>query len=229
MSLPVQLLLADNEKKSSDALKKDLEQQGFIVQHVRDGLVALDLATRNRYDFLVVEAALPHLDGLGLITRLRNVQIRTPIMMISNRGAVQDRVAGLDAGADDYLPKPFAMAELLARLYALARRAGQASYTGRLHLSDLTVDMVTRQAWRAGNSLDLQTKEFDLLTCLMRNAGNVLSRPTLLKHVWRIDFDPRTNVVEARLSRLRKKVDPPGLTPLIHTVAGAGYVIRERP
>jgi len=187
------------------------------------------MAVTEPYDAAIIDVMLPKLDGLSVIERMRKEKVNTPVIILSAKGSVDDRVKGLQAGGDDYLPKPFAFSELLARVQALIRRAGGLSEPTRLTVGDLTMNLLNREVTRAGQKIELQRLEFALLEYLMRNAGRVVSKTMIMEHVWDYNFDPQTNVVEARICRLRDKIDREFSTKLIHTIRGAGYVVRENP
>jgi two-component system OmpR family response regulator len=184
------------------------------------------MATSGAYDALIVDRMLPGMDGLAVVAALRSAEIRTPVLILSALGAVDDRVKGLRAGGDDYLVKPFAFAELLARIEALLRRGGSATTTTRLKLADLELDLLARTVTRGGRELELLPREFRLLEFLMRHAGQVVTRTMLLEKVWDYHFDPQTNVIDVHVSRLRQKIDKGYAKPLLHTVRGAGYCLR---
>jgi two-component system OmpR family response regulator len=196
------------------------------VDHAGSGGAGLEMASREAYDAAVVDVMLPGLDGLGLIEELRRRRIGMPVLILSAKRSVDDRVRGLRAGGDDYLTKPFAFEELLARVQALIRRSTGATEPTRLVVGDLTLDLVSRRAERAGRPLTLRPREFALLEYLMRNAGRVVSKAMILSHVFDYSFDPRTNVVDVLVHRLREKVDKGFDSPMIHTVRGMGYVLR---
>jgi DNA-binding response OmpR family regulator len=219
-------LLVEDDRKIASFLAQGLRQAGWAVEHVRTGEDALDLAVAERFDAAVVDVMLPGLDGLSLIEQLRRRQVAVPVLILSAKRTVDDRVRGLQAGGDDYLTKPFAFSELLARLHALLRRASGAGETTRLSVGGLTLDLLTRRVTRDGRALDLQPREFALLEYLMRNAGRPVSKALILEHVWGYAFDPQTNVVEVLLSRLRTKVDGDAPDRMIHTIRGVGYVLR---
>lgn len=223
----MRLLLVEDDEKIASFVRKGLEAEGFAVDHAADGDAGLDLALVEPYDAAVVDVMLPKRDGLQLIRSLRRRNMRTPILVLSARDTVENRVRGLQSGADDYLVKPFAFSELLARLQALMRRASGAVEPDRLTVGDLSLDRLTREVHRGGERIDLQPLEFSLLAYLMRNAGRVVSKTMIMEHVWNYHFDPQTNVVEARICRLRDKIDRGAGRKLIHTVRGAGYVLRE--
>ncbi len=209
-------------------ISKGLKQEGCSVEHAVDGAEGLQRALDGAYDAAVVDVMLPKLDGLSLIRELRERNIITPVLVLSAKATVDDRVKGLQAGGDDYLVKPFAFSELVARLQALTRRAGSASEPTVLTVGDLKIDMVRKKALRGGEEIELQMKEFALLEYLVRNAGRVVSKTMIMEHVWDYNFDPQSNIVEARLCRLRDKIDRPFAKKLIHTIRGLGYVLEER-
>jgi two-component system OmpR family response regulator len=192
-----------------------------------DGNAGLDLALTEPYDAAIVDIMLPGMDGLSLIGRLRREKVMTPVIILSAKGSIDDRVKGLQTGGDDYLSKPFAFSELLARIQALIRRASGTKEPTRLSCGDLTIDLITREVRRGGEKIDLQPLEYSLLEYLMRNAGRVVSKTMIMEHVWDYHFDPQTNVVEARICRLRDKVDKDHKGKMIHTVRGVGYVLRQ--
>ena len=225
----MRILLVEDDRSTAAFVVKGLRQEGFVVDHAADGEEGLACAAAAEYDAAVVDIMLPKLDGLTLIARLRDRGIRMPVLVLSARSSVDDRVKGLQAGGDDYLVKPFAFSELVARLHAQTRRSGMQAAPTMLAVGDLTFDLVRRRAARGGTTLDLQPKEAALLEYLMRNAGRVISKTMIMEHVWDCNFDPQTNVVETRICRLREKVDGPFPLPLIHTVRGVGYVMEERP
>lgn len=223
----MRLLLVEDDQKIASFVKKGFKAEGFAVDHAADGMAGLDLALSEPYDAAVIDIMLPKLDGLSLIGRLRRQKVMTPVIILSAKGAIDDRVKGLQIGGDDYLSKPFAFSELLARVQALIRRASGATEPTRLACGDLTIDMLSREVRRDGKKIDLQPLEYSLLEYLMRNAGRVVSKTMIMEHVWDYHFDPQTNVVEARICRLREKIDK-GFDPkMIHTVRGVGYVLRE--
>jgi two-component system OmpR family response regulator len=204
-----------------------LKAEGYAVDHVDDGENGLHLALTQPYDAAIIDIMLPRLDGLSLIGKMRKEKIRTPVLTLSAKGSVEDRVKGLQTGSDDYLTKPFAFSELLARVQALIRRAGGLAEPTTLHVADLSMNLITREVMRAGKNVELQPIEFSLLEYLMRNAGRVVSKTMIMEHVWNYNFDPQTNVVEARICRLRDKIDRDPEKSLIHTVRGVGYVLKE--
>ncbi len=222
----MRILVAEDDRVIADFVARGLREAGFAVDVAATGTEGLRKALAGGYDAAVIDVMLPELDGLALIEQLRARRIQTPVLILSARHTVDDRVKGLQAGGDDYLTKPFAFAELLARLQALLRRAGGAPEPTRLALGDLTLDLLSRKVERAGRTLDLRPREFALLEYLMRHAGRVLSKTMILSHVWGYSFDPGTNVVDVLVSRLRDKVDEGFGSKLIHTVRGAGYVLK---
>jgi two-component system, OmpR family, response regulator len=223
----MRLLLVEDDLKIAAFVIKGLKAAGFVVDHAADGRQGLDLGLCEHYDGIIVDLMLPELDGLSVIEQLRKARIKTPVIILSAKDSVDDRVKGLQTGSDDYLPKPFAFAELLARVQALLRRSGGAVESNRLTLGDLSLDLVTREVVRAGRRIDLQPLEYSLLAYLMRNAGKVVSKTMIMEHVWHYNFDPQTNVVEARICRLRDKIDRGFDNKLLQTVRGVGYVLRQ--
>ena len=223
----MRLLLVEDDVKIASFIIKGLRSAGYAVDHALDGETGLDLALSEPYDGVVIDIMLPKRDGLSLIRHLREQKVNTPALILSAKGSVDDRVKGLETGADDYLTKPFAFSELLARVQALIRRAGGISDPTRLTVSDLSVNILTREVIREGKHIMLQPLEFSLLEYLMRHAGRIVSKTMIMEHVWDYHFDPQTNVVEARISRLRDKIDKGFEKKLIHTVRGVGYVLKE--
>lgn len=223
----MRLLLIEDDRKIASFVIKGLEAAGFAVDHAADGVRGLDLGLTEPYDVIIVDLMLPKLDGLSVIENLRNQKISTPVIILSAKDSVDDRVKGLQTGSDDYLPKPFAFAELLARVQALMRRSSGQSEPTHLEVHDLRLDLITREVTRSGQRVDLQPLEYSLLAYLMRNAGKVVSKTMIMEHVWHYNFDPQTNVVEARICRLRDKIDKGFGSNLIHTVRGVGYVLRQ--
>jgi len=222
-------LIIEDDSTIADFVVRGLKEAGFVVDHAADGVEGLDLARTAAYDVIIVDLMLPGLDGMTIIQALRRDGLRTPVLILSARQAVNDRVSGLEIGGDDYLTKPFAFPELLARVQALIRRAGGATAppAGELIVGDLTLDLLSRKATRNGRPLEpLRPREFALLEYLMRNAGRVVSKTMILSHVWDYSFDPRTNVVDVLVFRLREKIDKGFETKMIHTVRGMGYVLR---
>lgn len=222
----MRLLVVEDDRQIAEFVCQGLREAGYAVDHAADGDAAFALAATTPYDAAVVDVMLPRRDGLSLIEALRRRGVATPCLILSAKRTVDDRVRGLERGGDDYLTKPFAFAELLARLQALIRRSTGATEPTRLTAGPLTLDLLTREATRAGAPLDLQPREFALLEYLMRNAGRPVSKTAILQHVWDFDFDPQTNVVEVLVHRLRQKVDHGFAPRLIHTLRGVGYVLR---
>ena len=225
----MRVLVIEDDADVAAYIVKALTEAGYNPSHADNGKDGLVMATTDEFDVLVVDRMLPGPDGLAIIRTLRASDDQTPALILSALAEVDDRVKGLKAGGDDYLTKPFAAAELLARLEALTRRASSTGTTAETMLSvaDLEMDLLARTVSRAGRTIDLQPREFRLLECLMRNAGSVVTRTMLLENVWDYHFDPQTNVIDVHVSRLRQKVDKEFDTALIHTVRGAGYVLRD--
>ncbi len=223
----MRLLLVEDDDKIADFILKGLKSAGYAVDRADNGEDGLHLALTEPYDTAVIDIMLPKLDGLSLIRGMRHRKVNTPVIILSARDAVDDRVKGLQAGGDDYLTKPFAFSELLARIHALLRRASGAAEPTRLQVGEVAMDLLSREVTRAGRKIDLQPLEFSLLEYLARNAGRVVSKTMIMEHVWDYNFDPQTNVVEARICRLRDKIDRGFEKKLIHTVRGVGYVLRE--
>jgi two-component system OmpR family response regulator len=222
----MRVLVAEDDPKIASFVVKGLKQSGFAVDHCPDGDDAHTMASTIPYDAAVVDVMLPSLDGLTLVQRLRKQGVRIPVIFLSAKAAVADRIAGLQAGGDDYLTKPFAFSELLARVQALIRRATQVVEPTRLEVGDLRLDLLTREATRAGQKIELQPREYALLEYLMRHAGRVVTKTMILEHVYDFSFDPQTNVVDVLVSRLRQKVDREFPTKMIHTIRGVGYVLK---
>ena len=224
----MRILLVEDDSKIASFILKGLKASGYAIDLAEDGERGLHMALTEPYDAAIIDLMLPKLDGLSIIERMRKEKIRTPVMILSAKGDVEDRVRGLQAGSDDYLVKPFAFSELLARVQALIRRASGMSEPTSLHVSDLTMNLVTREVRREDRIIELQPIEFSLLEFLMRNAGRIVSKTMIMEHVWDYNFDPQTNVVESRICRLRDKVDRNWDKKLIHTVRGVGYVLKEK-
>ena len=222
----MKLLLIEDDQVIANFIKKGMLEAGFSVDHTNDGQAGLAAALQENYDIAIVDIMLPKLDGLSLISRIREKKINIPIIILSAKRTVDDRINGLQHGGDDYLTKPFSFSELLARVEALLRRASNVVEPSTLEIEDLQLDLLSRTAKRAGKKIDLQPKEFALLEYLVRNTGRVLSKTMIMERVWNYDFDPGTNVVEARISKLREKVDKGHEVSLIHTVRGLGYVLK---
>ena len=222
----MRVLVAEDDSVIADFVAQGLREAGFVVDVAATGPDGLRKAVDGSYDAAAIDVMLPGLDGLALIEQLRAKKVQTPVLILSARHTVDDRVKGLQAGGDDYLTKPFAFAELLARVQALLRRAGGTPEVTRLVAGDLSLDLLSRKVERAGRTLDLRPREFALLEYLMRHPGRVLSKTMILSQVWGYSFDPGTNVVDVLVSRLRDKVDEGFATRLIQTVRGAGYVLK---
>lgn len=222
----MKILVVEDDRETATYLTKGLNESGYTVDCASDGREGLFLATGGDYNAMILDRMLPGIDGLSLLGALRGAEIRTPALILSALGSVDDRVKGLRAGGDDYLVKPFAFSELLARLEALLRRGAGAATATRLRVGDLELDLLTRSVRRSGKAIDVLPREFRLLEYLMRNAGHVVTRTMLLEHVWDYHFDPQTNVIDVHVSRLRQKIDKGFDHPLLHTVRGAGYCLR---
>lgn len=223
----MRILIVEDDHKIASFIQKGLKQAGYAVDHVADGESALEMVLVNPYDAAVVDIMLPRLDGLSLIEEMRQQNIHTPVIILSARRSVDDRIRGLKAGGDDYLTKPFSFSELLVRVQALLRRAGMTSSPVKFTAGDLTVDLLTREVFRGERKIELQPREFSLLEYLLRNKGHVLSKTMIMEHVWDYHFDPQTNVVDVLVSRLRSKIDRPFDKKLLHTVRGVGYVLKD--
>jgi two-component system, OmpR family, response regulator len=223
----MRLLIVEDDDRAARYLVRGLSESGHVVDRATDGEAGLALAAEGIYDALVVDRRLPVMDGLTLVRRLRQRDTATPILMLSAIGSAPDRVEGMQAGCDDYLAKPYAFAEVLARLEALVRRADRARRLAVLRVGDLELDTMARRATRDEREIRLQHREYLLLEHLMRHAGQVVTRSMLLEAVWDYDFEPRGNIVDMHVHRLRQKIDQGFAHPLIHTVLGAGYMIRE--
>jgi two-component system, OmpR family, response regulator len=219
-------LLVEDDATIADFVGRGLREAGFVVDHAADGEAGLARAIEATYDAAIVDLMLPQRDGLSLIEELRRRGVATPVLILSARRSVDDRVRGLQTGGDDYLTKPFAFAELLARVQALVRRASRAPEPTTLTVEDLTLDLLSRKVTRGGKPIDLRPREFSLLEYLMRNVGKVVSKTMILSHVWEYNFDPQTNIVDVLVSRLREKIDRPFDKKLLSTVRGVGYVLR---
>jgi two-component system OmpR family response regulator len=225
----MKVLLIEDDQETSAYVARGLREQGHVVDLAATGRDGLFLATEGGHDVLIVDRMLPGLDGIGLVQALRGTGVKAPVLFLTALGGVGDRVRGLDAGGDDYLVKPFAFAELLARVNALARRPPLSDIPTMLQAGDLEMDLLGRTVTRGGRTIDLQPREFQLLAFLMRNADRVVTRTMLLEAVWDFHFDPKTNIVESHISRLRSKLSQYGGAELIHTVRGSGYALRAPP
>jgi two-component system OmpR family response regulator len=222
----VRVLLIEDDLKIASFVLKGLKEAGFAADHSADGEDGLHLALNEPYDAAIIDIMLPKLDGLTLIDELRRKKINTPVIILSAKRTVDDRIKGLQTGSDDYLTKPFSFSELLARVQALIRRASGASEATGLTVGDLSMNLLTREVKRGGRKIELQPREFTLLEYLMRNKGRVVSRTMILEHVWDYSFDPQTDVVNVLVCRLRDKVDRDFEQKIIHTIRGVGYVLR---
>ena len=222
----MRILVIEDEAKVASFIRRGLEAEGYRVDIAPDGEVGLTRAFDHEYDLIVLDVMLPKRDGLDVLREMRKHKLRVPVLMLTARDTVADKVAGLDRGADDYLTKPFAFEELLARMRALLRRGGPLS-PSTLSVANLKLDLVSRQVTRAGTRIALTAKEFALLEFFLRHPGRVLSRALIAQHVWGVDFDTFTNVIDVYVNYLRKKIDAGFPTKLIHTVRGVGYVIKE--
>ena len=222
----MRLLVVEDDRETRDYLLKGLKESGHVADHAADGEDGYALARDGGYEVMVVDRMLPKLDGLAMVERLRAEGVPTPVLFLSALGRVDDRVNGLRAGGDDYLVKPYAFAELLARVEALGRRRAPASAETVLRVGELKMDLLARMVTRGGARIELQPREFSLLEYLMRHAEHVVTRTMLLENVWEYHFDPQTNVIDVHISRLRAKIDKGFEAPLLHTVRGAGYSIR---
>jgi two-component system OmpR family response regulator len=227
--MTMRILLIEDDSETADYIAQGLRQSGHAVNRASHGHQGLVMATEETYDVVVVDRMLPGIDGLGLVTTLRKAGVKTAVLFLTALGGIDDRVEGLEAGGDDYLTKPFAFSELLARLNALARRPPLAADATVMRVGDLEIDVVRRRVMRGGNVVNLQPREFRLLEYLMRNAGRMVTRTMLLQNVWEFNFDPKTKVVETHISRLRAKIDQRADKQLVHTVRGSGYILSESP
>jgi len=225
----MRVLLIEDDEGIVSFVMKGLKEAGFAIDHAGNGEDGLHLALVEPYDVIIVDLMLPKIDGLTVISNLREKKPTVPVMILSAKRSVDDRVKGLQTGSDDYLTKPFAFSELLARVHALIRRSTGMSKPTRMEVGDLSMDLLSREVFRSGRKIELQPREFALLEYLMRNAGRVVSKTMIMEHVWDYNFDPQTNVVEARMSKLRDKIDRGFDRQLIETVRGVGYVLRENP
>jgi two-component system OmpR family response regulator len=222
----MRILVVEDDQKIASFVCKGLRQAGYAVDHAADGQEGLHLALTEPYDAAVIDIMLPKLDGLSLIQELRRRKVNVPVIILSARHTVDDRVKGLQTGSDDYLIKPFSFSELLARIQALIRRASGTAQATRLEVGDLSLDLLTRKVMRGSTEIVLQPREFALLEYLMRQSGRVVSKTMILEKVWEVDFDPQTNVVDVLVCRLRNKVDRDFEPKLIHTIRGVGYVLK---
>jgi two-component system OmpR family response regulator len=225
----MRILLVEDDIKIASFIMKGLKEAGYAIDHSADGEGGLNLALTEPYDTAIIDIMLPKRDGLSLIEEMRKSKVHTPVIILSAKGSVDDRVKGLQTGGDDYLTKPFAFSELLARVQALIRRASGSTEPTSLTAGDLTMNLLSREVSRKGKQIELQPAEFSLLEYLMRSMGRVVSKTMIMEHVWDYNFDPQTNVVEARICRLRDKIDREFEKKLIHTIRGVGYVLKDTP
>ena len=219
------ILLIEDDAKTADFIARGFTQSGFSVSSVDNGTAGLEKLQSENFDIAVVDVMLPGLDGISVVRQARQAGCLTPVIFLSAKGSVEDKISGLQAGGDDYLSKPFSFTELLARIQAMLRRAQSLSQPTQLTVADLTIDLLTRKVTRGGKRIELQPQEYSLLEYLMKNTGKIVSRTMILEHVWEYNFDPQTNIVETRLCRLREKIDKEFERKLIRTVRGFGYVL----
>ena len=224
----MRILIIEDDAQTAMFISKGLVQEGFAVDCASNGEDGLHLALTESYDAAVIDIMLPKMDGLSVIDAIRLEGSRLPVIVLSAKTSVDDRIRGLQAGGDDYLVKPFAFSELTARIQALIRRASRTEEPGSISVGDLKMDIIRHKVFRDDIEIELQPKEFALLEYLMRNTGRVVSKTMIMEHVWDYNFDPRTTVVESRVCRLREKIDRPFEKNLIHTIRGAGYVLEEK-
>lgn len=222
----MRILVVEDDEKIASFVVKGLKQSGFAVDRCADGEEGLIYAQSTSYDSAIIDIMLPKLDGLSLVQQMRKASLHTPVIILSAKASVEDRVKGLQAGADDYLTKPFAFSELLARVQALIRRSTHATEPTRLTIGDLTLDLLNREVARAGKRIELQTREFALLEYLMRHPGRPVTKTMILEHIWDYSFDPQTNVVDVLVHRLRGKIDKDFPKKMIQTIRGVGYVLK---
>ncbi len=223
----MKILLIEDDKTIANFIVKGLKEAGYCIDHAVDGIEGLDMALNNLYDIDIIDVMLPKLDGLSVIERMRKNRVETPVIILSAKRSIDDRVKGLQSGGDDYLIKPFSFSELLARIHAHLRRSSNTVEATEVSAHGVSINLLSRKVYREGVKIELQPKEFLLLEYLMRNAGNIVSKTMIMERVWNYNFDPQTNVVEARISKLREKIDKNFDTPLIHTIRGLGYVFKK--
>jgi two-component system OmpR family response regulator len=223
----MRLLLIEDDEKIASFVNRGFKEAGFVIEHASDGDSGLSMALMSTYDVAIIDIMLPGLDGLSIIDELRRQRNKLPVIILSAKRSLDERVEGLQAGGDDYLTKPFAFTELLARVQALIRRASNIPEPAGLTVGELSIDLLKRTVTRGGKRINLQPREFSLIEYLARNSGRVVSKTMIMEHVWNYNFDPHTNVVESRICRLRDKIDKGFKTSLIHTVRGTGYVLKE--
>jgi heavy metal response regulator len=222
----MRVLIVEDDQQIASFVTKGLKQAGFAVDHVSDGEEGLQMAELNPYDIMVIDIMLPGLDGFSVIEKLRSKGNTIPILVLSARGSLDDKLKGFQSGSDDYLTKPFSFSELQARVQALLRRTTRGQIKNVLEIGDLKMDLLSRKVSRGDREIELQPREFTLLEYLMRNAGNVVSKTMILEHVWDYHFDPQTNVVDVLVHRLRTKIDKDFQIKLLHTIRGVGYVLK---
>ena len=224
----MKILLIEDDRRTADFIIKGLKQAGFSVEHANNGVKGLFMATTISFDIAVIDIMLPGIDGLTVIEKLREKKINSPLIILSAKSSIDDRIKGLQTGSDDYLVKPFAFSELLARIQALLRRANATPEPTTLSVADLEIDLLARKVFRRKERIEIPPLEYSLLEYLMRNSGRIVSKTMIMENVWEYNFDPGTNVVEARICKLREKIDSSFDRKLIHTVRGFGYVLEER-
>ncbi len=225
----MRILVVEDERKVANFIKHGLEEERYIVETAQDGITGLEMAMNNQFDAILLDVMLPGKDGFSVLSELRNVGIATPILMLTARGTTEDKVQGLDLGADDYLPKPFSFDELVARLRSILRRSSPEKST-KLRCGDLMLDTVAHVAYRFDVEIELTTKEYALMEYLIRNKNRILSRSTITQHVWKHNFDPESNIIDVYIKRLRMKIEKEdGTRPLIQSIRGVGYRLREFP
>ncbi len=222
----MRILVIEDEKKIADFIRRGLREEGYTVEVAEDGETGYELAGTSDFDLILMDVMLPKIDGVTLTRKLREEGTRTPILMLTAKSALQDKVSGLDSGADDYLTKPFAFEELLARIRAILRKNSVQASPTRLQVGDLVLDLITHRVARAGQAVECSAREYALLEYLMRHAGEVVTRTMIAEHVWDVNFDTFTNVIDVYISYLRNKIDPPPRRKLIHTVRGRGYMLK---
>lgn len=222
----MRILVIEDERKVASFIKKGLEEEKYVVETAADGSTGLNMAVMNSYDALVLDVMLPQMDGFTVLKELRKANKLTPVIMLTARGNMEDRITGLDLGADDYLAKPFHFEELAARLRSVLRRAS-AEKTTKLHCNDLMLDTVTHFAFRDGKEIELTTKEYALLEYLMRNKNRIVSRSMIIQHVWKHNFDPESNIIDVYVKRLRSKIEKDSNPKLLQSIRGVGYRMRE--
>ncbi len=223
----MKILLVEDDLTIAAFITKGLKDAGFVVRHTPDGTDGFNAAVTENHDLAIIDIMLPGMDGLSLVEGMRRQGINTPVIILSAKKSIEDRVKGLHTGSDDYLTKPFSFSELLARVQALIRRATSVSESAILQFEDLSMNLITREVTRAKKKIVLQNREFALLEYLLRNTGRVVSKAMIMKHVWHYNFDPQTNVVEVRICKLRDKIDKGYKSKLIHTIRGVGYVLKK--